>query len=225
MRAGERELLDDQIAYYRRRAAEYDETAYGVVDAALRRRIDAVVATLAPAGRGAEIACGTGVWTQALAPALTSLDALDASPEAIEIARERTSPSPVHFHVGDIFGWEPPDGRRYDCAFMAFWLSHVPAERWPEFLSTVGGWLAHDGRILIVDEHVDRRGLEQFEPDADGVATRTLRDGSRHRLVKVHLDPSTLVGCLADIGWRATVVEHGDGWVSAVAQRAGAPSA
>src|SRR5207244_3736941 len=60
------EVLAHQVSYYRKRAAEYDVTAYGDV-AAARVRIDRVVTQLRPTGQVLEIACGTGIWTEALA--------------------------------------------------------------------------------------------------------------------------------------------------------------
>jgi hypothetical protein len=59
------EVLADQVHYYRRRAGEYDVTAYGDV-AAARARIARLVAQMRPAGSVLEIACGTGLWTEAL---------------------------------------------------------------------------------------------------------------------------------------------------------------
>src|ERR1700759_1388056 len=59
------EVLAEQVDYYRRRAGEYDVTAYGDV-AAARTRIAGLVEQLRPAGSVLEIACGTGLWTQAL---------------------------------------------------------------------------------------------------------------------------------------------------------------
>jgi hypothetical protein len=60
------EVLADQVDYYRRRAAEYDVPAYGDVPVA-RARIARLVAEMRPTGRVLEIACGTGLWTEALA--------------------------------------------------------------------------------------------------------------------------------------------------------------
>src|SRR5690242_13079990 len=78
-----RQVLADQLEYYRRRAAEYDATAYGDV-AAARPRIAALVAEMRPAGRVLEIACGTGLWTEALADWAAALTAIDAAPEVVE---------------------------------------------------------------------------------------------------------------------------------------------
>src|SRR5215470_18111653 len=82
------EVLADQVDYYRRRAGEYDATAYGDV-AAARARIARLVAEMRPAGSVLEIACGTGLWTEALARWADTVTAIDAAPEAVAIARDR----------------------------------------------------------------------------------------------------------------------------------------
>jgi hypothetical protein len=56
------DLLAEQVAYYRRRASEYDMTAYGDVDAA-RARITRVVAALRPAGNVLEKSSSGGSAT------------------------------------------------------------------------------------------------------------------------------------------------------------------
>ncbi len=104
MAAGD-DLLAEQVAYYRRRASEYDVTAHGDVDAA-RARITRVVAALRPAGNVLEIACGTGLW------------------------RGRVKAANVRFEVADVFSWAA--AARFDTVFFAFWLSHVPASRFEQ---------------------------------------------------------------------------------------------
>ena len=56
---------------------------------AARARITPVVAALRPAGNVLEIACGTGLWTSALAGVASTVTAIDAAPEAVDIARGR----------------------------------------------------------------------------------------------------------------------------------------
>jgi len=98
------DVLADQVDYYRRRAGEYDVTAYGDV-AAARARIARLVAEMRPTGCVLEIACGTGLWTEELAGLADTVTAIDAAPEAVEIARDRVRSANVSFEVADVFSW------------------------------------------------------------------------------------------------------------------------
>ncbi len=75
-------VLAEQLTYYRRRAADYDRAAFGDVTAA-GRRIAGIVAALRPTGDVLELACGTGMWTGALAGWADTMTALDAAPEML----------------------------------------------------------------------------------------------------------------------------------------------
>ena len=97
-------VLADQVDYYRRRAGEYDLTAYGDV-AAARARIARLVTEMRPTGRVLEIACGTGLWTEALVGLADAVTAIDAAPEVIDIARKRVTSAKVTFEVADVFSW------------------------------------------------------------------------------------------------------------------------
>jgi cyclopropane fatty-acyl-phospholipid synthase-like methyltransferase len=194
----DRELLDSQIAYYRRRAREYDVTSYGEDLEPARVRIIHLLDLLEPRGRVLEIACGTGMWTQELANRTDLLVGVDASAEALVLARERVPAGGAQLLVADVFEWEP--AMRFDAVFMAFWLSHVPRSRWDEFFDRLGDWLLPGGRILIVDEHLDGQPAERFVATGSDIAIRTLRDGSEHRLVKVYLDPVRLKTQLGVLG-------------------------
>jgi SAM-dependent methyltransferase len=204
------EVLADQVDYYRRRAAEYDVTAYGDV-AAARERIARLVAQLRPAGSVLEIACGTGLWTQALAEWADSLTAIDAAPEAVAIARDRVRPASVSFAVADVFSWHP--GTRFDVIFFSAWLSHVPASRFGQFWQLLGSLLASDGRVLFIDEHVDERGKEAYLAGRDEVVERTLNDGSTFRVIKNFVDPAELESRLRELGWDCVIRRDGSDWV------------
>jgi SAM-dependent methyltransferase len=194
----DRELLDSQIAYYRRLAREYDAT-YGEDLEAARARITNVLDLLEPRGRVLEIACGTGMWTQELADRTDQLVGVDAAAEALVLARDRLPVGAAQLLVADVFEWEP--AVRFDAVFMAFWLSHVPRSRWDEFFERLGDWLLPGGRILIVDEHLGGQAAERFVSTGSDIAIRTLSDGSEHRLVKVYLDPPRLKARLGGLGW------------------------
>jgi 2-polyprenyl-3-methyl-5-hydroxy-6-metoxy-1,4-benzoquinol methylase len=203
------EVLADQIDYYRRRAGEYDVTAYGDV-ATARIRIARLVAEMRPAGSVLEIACGTGLWTEALAERAEEVTAIDAAPEALAIARDRVRPSRVSFEVADVFSWDP--GTRFDVIFFSAWLSHVPASRFGQFWQLLEGLLARNGRVLFIDEHVDVRGKEAYVAGRDEVVERRLSDGSTFRVIKNFVDPAELELRLRRLGWECVIRRDGD-WV------------
>ena len=204
------EILAGQVDYYRRRAGEYDATAYGDV-AAARARIARLVAELRPAGRVLEIACGTGLWTEALAGWADTVTAIDAAPEAVAIARDRVRSASVSFEVADVFSWDP--GTRFDVIFFSAWLSHVPAGRLGQFWQLLGRLLAGNGRVLFIDEHVDERGKEAYVPGRDEVVERRLADGSTFRVIKNFVDPRELELRLRQLGWDCVIRRDGSDWV------------
>ena len=89
------EILAGQVDYYRRRAGEYDATAYGDI-AAARARIARLVARMRPVGRVLEIACGTGLGARGLAGAGGQGAARAAGPTAAGdgILASRSAASP-----------------------------------------------------------------------------------------------------------------------------------
>jgi demethylmenaquinone methyltransferase/2-methoxy-6-polyprenyl-1,4-benzoquinol methylase len=203
----------EQVAYYRARAPEYDATSYGDVRRA-GRRIAALVSDLRPSGDVLEIACGTGLWTRHLARRAATVTALDAAPEMIALARRRVPGGSVTFVAADVLDWAPP--RRFDTVFFAFWLSHVPESAFGQFWAVVRAALAGDGRVLFVDEHPD---AAEPETCAGGpVVERRLRDGTRHRLIKIVRGPGELTRQLAALGWDAAIIRSG-GWLAGEARR------
>jgi len=211
------EVLAEQLDYYRRRAGEYDATAYGDV-AAARARIARLVAGLRPAGNVLEVACGTGLWTEALARLADSVTAIDAAPEAVEIARARVTSANVSFEVADVFSWAP--GARFDVIFFSAWLSHVPADRFEQFWQSLRNLLAGDGRVLFIDEHIDERGKEAYVAGQDEVVERRLRDGGTFRVIKNFVHPERLELRLRRLGWDCEVRRDGRDWVRGEARPA-----
>jgi 2-polyprenyl-3-methyl-5-hydroxy-6-metoxy-1,4-benzoquinol methylase len=211
------EVLSDQVAYYRRRAGEYDPTAYGDV-AAARARIARLVAEMRPTGHVLEIACGTGLWTQALAGLADTVTAIDAAPEMVEIARGRVRSANVSFEVADVLSWDTD--ARFDVIFFSAWLSHVPTSRFERFWQLLRGLLAEDGRVLFIDEHVDERQKEAYVPGRDEIVERRLRDGSTYRVIKNFVDPDRLERRLRGLGWDCTVRRDGGDWVCGEARLA-----
>lgn len=126
-------LLAEQVAYYRAMADEYDAMAdaYDLdtpTHAEFRRDL---VDSFRPVGDVLELACGTGRWTQELIRHARSVTAVDAALEMLAINQSRLGDARVRYVNADIFGWQPD--RTYDLVFFAFWLSHVPPQRFEAF--------------------------------------------------------------------------------------------
>jgi SAM-dependent methyltransferase len=204
------EVLAGQVDYYRHRASEYDATAYGDV-ARARERIAVLVAQLHPSGDVLEIACGTGLWTEAIAQLADTVVAIDAAPEAVAIARDRVRSANVTFEVADVFSWTTE--ARFDVIFFSAWLSHVPTGRFENFWQILRRLLAEEGRVLFLDEHIDERGKETYLPGAGEIVERRLRDGRRFQVVKNFVDPPALQDRLRELGWECAVRREGTDWI------------
>jgi len=141
----------------------------------------------------------------------STVTAIDAAPEAIDIARGRITAANVRFEVADVFSWKAP--ARFDAVFFAFWLSHVPASRFGQFWRQLRDLVAEHGRVLLVDEHPDVRGKEDYAAGSDEIIRRRLADGSEHRLVKVFVHPGRLRARLRQLGWQTHICRDGHDWV------------
>lgn len=205
----DRELLDEQIAYYRARAAEYDATSTPPDDpfAADMDRIGDALRAFSPRGRVLEIAAGTGQWTGRLADFADELVVTDAAPEMLELNRAKVGERGAAYRVADAFALEATHA--HDVVFFGFFLSHVPPSRFDAFWGVVEGLLAPDGRVFFVDE--SEHGIREEDwIDADaGIVRRPLTDGSVHRTVKVLWRPAELRDRLAALGWRMEVESIG----------------
>ncbi|HLX27843.1 MAG TPA: class I SAM-dependent methyltransferase [Casimicrobiaceae bacterium] len=213
-------LLDQQIAYYRARAPEYDawwfrtgrfdrgadNNAAWLRDTAIvEAEVDEMLANARPS-TVLELACGTGLFTRRIAPRVASVTAVDASPEVIEINRARMAATNVRYVQADLFAWKPQ--ARYDCVFMSFWLSHVPHARFDAFWSMVGDALAEGGFAYVVDSAHDPASTAANHPTPDrhaGIVTRKLDDGREFRIVKVFWEPDRLASRLARCGFEARI--------------------
>jgi SAM-dependent methyltransferase len=204
--------LKQTIAYYRARAAEYDEWFYrkGRYDrgAANNRQWFQEVAQITTAldeyrleGRVLEIACGTGLWTERLARTAQSLTAVDASPEVLTINRERVKSDRVRYVEADLFNWQP-DGA-YDSVFFGFWLSHVPAERLTSFWNLVKSALAPRGKLFLIDSRREPTGsaYDQTTPPESGqMLTSRLNDGRSFEIVKNFYEPGEIMSTAMECG-------------------------
>jgi demethylmenaquinone methyltransferase/2-methoxy-6-polyprenyl-1,4-benzoquinol methylase len=179
-------LSAEMQTYYAARAPYYD-----AVYAKPERQADiALLSSHLPsriAGRDTlEVACGTGWWTQHLAPAARALTATDATAEPLEFARLRPGVERVRFLQADVYAL-PDDLGLFDAAFAGLWFSHVPIEGRASFFRSLHRHLNPGARVLLLDNSaVQCRDWPIAERDAQGntYQHRPLRDGSVHRVLK-----------------------------------------
>ena len=212
-----RSIIEEQIEYYRARAAEYDQwfLRQGRYDrgAELNERWFAedreVLETLngfKPDGTVLELACGTGIWTARLLPHAREIVAVDASAEVIGINRARQRSAPIRYVQADVFSWQPE--AQFDTAFFGFWLSHVPPERFEAFWGLVRRALKPDGRFFFVDSRYEQTSTakdHQLPDRAATTLTRRLNDGRAFQIYKVFYEADALQARLAQLGWKAEV--------------------
>lgn len=205
----DRELLDEQIAYYRARAAEYDRTSGAEDDpfAADADRVREALRAFEPRGRVLELAAGTGQWTGLLAEYADELIATDASPEMLELNAVKVGDAAVEYRVVDAFTLEAT--REFDVVFFGFFLSHVPPGRFEAFWGVVDGLLAPGGRVFFVDEGRHFLWREDWIDEAAGVVRRTLGNAAAYRAVKVLWRPDDLERRLTELNWVASVQQEG----------------
>jgi SAM-dependent methyltransferase len=207
MGTGDDDALSAQLVYYDLRAGEYDDELYRSPQTS--DRIELVLSELAPTGRALELACGTGVWTEQLATRVESLTAVDGSRQMLAIARKRLGDTPVTLLEANLFDWQPDD--RYDTIFFAFWLSHVPPNRFDAFWASLRTGLVSGGRVLFVDTGPAEEAYEAFVPGSDvPMVARQLKDGSRHMVVKMLYDPTDLATRLGAMGWTTDIAPVGE---------------
>jgi ubiquinone/menaquinone biosynthesis C-methylase UbiE len=137
--------------YYAVRAREYEQ----IYDKPERQSDLARLKDLIPryfAARNVlEIACGTGYWTQFIAPVAGKVTAIDINPETLAIARTKPYPSGrVRFDVADINAL-PPELSNFTAAFAGFWWSHVPRAGCRALIESLDKALSPGAVVVVLD--------------------------------------------------------------------------
>ena len=211
------EIIQAQIAYYRARANEYDEWFYrtGRFDrgeeinqrwfdeVAIVKRALHQVGTVEHV---LELASGTGIWTQELLKIGKQITAIDASPEMIEINRDKLRSSQVDYQQRDLFAWKP--NQEYELVFFSFWLSHVPPELLDSFLQKVYSAVRPGGQVFIIDSRFEPTSAAKdhlLQDDGNIYKLRKLNDGQEFQIVKIFYQPNRLRDQLTEVGFTADV--------------------
>ena len=198
--SGDEPLLGEQLAYFRALGLDYEDSAIWELGGS---EVAEALDSFRPSGDVLELACGTGMWTRRLLRHATTVTAVDAAPEMLAVAAGRFGEGRVRFVEANLFTWTPD--RRYDVVFFAFWLSHVPLERFESFWSLVADCLEPHGRVFFVDDAY-RTAEELIDGALSSTIRRRLDNGTAYRIVKVPYQPRDLEERLARLGWRVTVI-------------------
>lgn len=176
----------DMHDYYAARASEYDRIYLKPERQSDLRKIERWIPQVLKGRTVLEVACGTGYWTQFLAPNCATVVAMDASPETLRIAQSRVPPGRVRFLVGNAYSL-PFASASFDGGFAGFWWSHVPRARINEFLRGFHAALTPGAKVVHLDNRfVPGSSTPISETDAEGntYQVRSLSDGSTHRILK-----------------------------------------
>jgi len=201
-------------SYYAARASEYDRVYEKPERQADLRHLQQWLPPIFAGSRLFEVACGTGFWTQFIAPVAAEVVALDASAETLAIAERRVPKGKIRFLVGDAYRL-PQDQGKFTAAFAGFWFSHVSRLRQREFLAGLGRLLEPGATVLLLDNrYVPGSNHPLSEPDADGntYQIRKLDDGSTHRVLKNFPTQAELLALLAGLGGQAVFTEFEYYW-------------
>jgi ubiquinone/menaquinone biosynthesis C-methylase UbiE len=172
--------------YYAARAPEYDQIYLKPERQNDLRQIEQWLPPIFAGSTVLEVACGTGYWTQFIAPVASRVVAVDSAPRTMRIAQGRVPQGKVEFVVGDAYAL-PLAGRRYERGFAGFWFSHVPKSRVREFLLGFQAALQPGATVVLLDNlFVEGSSSPISERDTEGntYQARRLGDGTTHRLLK-----------------------------------------
>lgn len=202
-------MRTDMIDYYRRRAREY-EAIYAKPE---RQRdlahLRGVVAEALRSHRVLEVSCGTGYWTEAIAPVADSVVACDINAAVLEIARAKDwGSAAVEFREADSYAL-PDFGRGFSAGFAGFWWSHIPRRRLGAFLTGFHAQLAPGANVLFIDNRFvagSSTPVSRTDAEGDSFQQRVLQDGSVHEVLKNFPSREDLLHSVAGAAAAAEVI-------------------
>lgn len=208
-------------AYYRARAAEYDQFYDRPERQSDLARLREWLTGHARGRTILEIAAGTGYWTEVAAPVAKAIIAIDSVVETLAIAEKRHLGPHVNLVTADAYAL-PIFGPMFDAGMAHMWWSHVEKERRLEFLSRFTARLKPEAVILMIDqtyvEGICPPVSRQDESD-NQYAVRTLRNGSTYEIVKNYPSDEELRASFAPFGIDIRVMRLDHFWALSARNR------
>ena len=173
--------------YYAARAGEYERVYAKPERQADLRRLEGAIPALLHGRKVLEVACGTGYWTQHLAPVARFVLATDLAGETLEVARSKRLPEDrVRFAIADAFDLPAATGP-FDGAFAGCWWSHLRHDECRPFLQSLRRCLAPGATVVLMDNtFVEGSSTPVSRIDAEGntYQQRRLDNGETHEVLK-----------------------------------------
>ena len=175
------------LTYYARRAAEYERIYQKPERQDDLRVLADRLRELFTSRRILEIACGTGYWTERIAPAAQHIVASDANEEVLEIAGSKPYPTArVDFTRADAFDLSTISGT-FDAAFAGFWWSHLKKSELASFLHQLDERLEPRSLVAFIDNRYvegSSTPISRVDEEGNSYQLRRLDDGSEHEVLK-----------------------------------------
>lgn len=180
-------LTDPLVEYYSQRAPDYEQI-WRRNDPARQAEQSALASAMQeafPNCRVLEVACGTGYWTRLVAVVAEHIVAVDLSPAMLSLARQKQIER-ADFREADAYELGSLPGP-FNGGLAAFWFSHIPRQRLPEFLDGFHRQLSPDAWVVLADNvYVPGVGgeLVTHPGTADTFKRRQQADGSAIDVLK-----------------------------------------
>jgi SAM-dependent methyltransferase len=192
--------------YYSKRAREYEQI-YEKPErqhelAWLRARVPELLR-----GRTVlEVACGTGYWTQYIAPAAHRVYACDINEAVLEIAREKRIPAgKASFFRADAVALEGvPQG--CNAAFAGFWWSHVKKSGIAQFVANLAAKLEPGAVVGILDNSFapgSSTPISRTDAEGNTYQVRSLANGEPYEVLKNFPTPAELTEAVRPVAREA----------------------
>jgi len=188
----------DIVAYYRKRANEYEK----IYQKPERQEELAEITELLQNGFANktvfEIACGTGFWTQRISESAVSVFATDVNEEVLDIAMSKLYRRPnVHFEKDDIFNLQ--HRHKHEALFGGFIWSHIKLDELKKFIDICNKCVRPGGTIVFIDNNYvagSNHPITDTDDEGNTFQTRWLTDGSIHQVLKNFPDKELILKVL-----------------------------
>jgi len=195
-------MKSDMVSYYAQRAEEYERIYAKPERQDDILRLKQLLGAMCAGQDVFEISCGTGYWTEVIAPAARSVVACDINEAVLAVARAKEwGEAQVEFLRADSYAL-PQLNDAYSGGFAGFWWSHIPKEKLPSFLAGFHPRLEKGALVTFIDNrYVEGSSTPIYRTDSAGNSfqSRKLADGSSHEVLKNFPSEDELRAAVADV--------------------------